>query len=268
MYSSIDYLVGGSYSPLPDSGYMKQYEMISQPVDYSPLERITVYSSPEILTEQKAGQSYSELAGYENTMYLPNVQVPSDDYISRATNVNYVQPDVFLNSERPVSRFIDSTDDVRELAEEAFEKVTGENLDNVTVKVCSKEEMKELHGKWQPGILGFSVNFGIGNMVFVQQDTLERLLITIGHELGHIFTRPLNNKHDEEAKAFAFEFAWVNAIRDNDIGGLAGSLNPHTPAENGLHDVAFNFVAGEIKRGKEPMGVFQDLVKGNKMVMV
>lgn len=259
MYNSLDYVVSNhrNYSGHSYISFSKY-----QPVEViykSGLERITCeYSSCAGVERIVSEYSKPEMA----TVYMPNVYVPDDNYISRATNITYVKPDVFLNPFRPKSRFINSGDEVQELVEETFEKVTGKRLDNVTIKVCSISEMKEFHKNWCPGIMGFSVNFGIGNLVFVLQDTLERLLITIGHELGHVFTRSLPDKLNEEAKAFAFEFAWVQAIRENDIGNLAGSLRAGMPAINGLHDRAFSFVANVISGGMGAMQVHWDIVNG------
>ena len=87
-------------------------------------------------------------------------------------------------------------------------------------------------------------------------------MVTIGHEIGHVVAPTLRNKHDEEAKAFAFEFAWVKAIRENNIGALADCLRETIPADNGLHNVAFGFVLDFMKKGKDALELHLDLVRG------
>ncbi|MBW3019105.1 hypothetical protein KY329_02895, partial [Candidatus Woesearchaeota archaeon] len=112
-------------------------------------------------------------------------------------------------------------------------------------------------------IMGFSINkFGKGaSEIFVREAPLDSLLLTIGHELGHVLSPTLVNKHDEEAKAHAFSLAWMETIRDNDIAGLKPNIALN-PANNGLHDVAFDFVKKLLHTGASAFDVFQTLSKG------
>ncbi|MFW5991213.1 MAG: hypothetical protein ACOCQX_03205 [Candidatus Nanoarchaeia archaeon] len=264
MYKSIDYVVS-SYG---NSSLFPSYKPVSYfPVTYSPLENITSQYAAVSYPNPSEIETKLQYFKPEQDVYMPNVYVPEGNYFTRAKNVTdgvYFNPDVFLSESRSTGRFINSTNEVESMVREAFEKLTGSELDNVTIKVCSGEEMEKLHSNWSPCILGFSLNFGVGNMVFVLEDTLERLMVTIGHELGHVFTNALHNKHNEEAKAFAFQFAWVDTIKKNDIGGLQGSLKSGLPAENGLHNVAFSFVTDEIKNGADAMELHFEIAKGEK----
>jgi len=103
------------------------------------------------------------------------------------------------------------------------------------------------------------------------EDELARLMLTMGHELGHIITLPMNDPRDEEAKAFAFSMAWMDAIKENNIGNLSTVINPR-PAKNGLHNVAFDFVLSLIENGRKAIDVYLELIKGevsiNNMVPV
>ncbi|MEK7835220.1 MAG: hypothetical protein AAB298_03600, partial [Pseudomonadota bacterium] len=78
---------------------------------------------------------------------------------------------------------------------------------------------------------------------FAVAGNLDEVMLVIGHELGHVLSPTLSNGRAEEAKAFAFEMAWANAIFTNDIAGLQSSINEAAlsmkPAQNGLHDLAF-----------------------------
>ncbi|MFC1755714.1 hypothetical protein ACFL96_20380 [Thermoproteota archaeon] len=176
--------------------------------------------------------------------------------------------DIFLNRNRPASRFIGSSEDIRNYVEDAFEKTTGKPLpDDFMIRVVPMHELRELHeefgGAWNPGIQGFSVNKkGFGQSIIVcKENDLDRLLVTIGHEIGHIINFPLSKQLNEEAKAFAFEMVWLKKMHEHNIAGLRKSINPDpNPAKNGLHDVAFNFVKKHINNGKECFEIMNDLM--------
>ena len=79
----------------------------------------------------------------------------------------------------------------------------------------------------------------------MRENQLDALLLVIGHEIGHVLTETLPNKHDEEAKAFAFSIEWAKTIKKHNIAGLGINIKQDLdfePARNGLHDVAFSFV--------------------------
>ena len=86
-------------------------------------------------------------------------------------------------------------------------------------------------------------------------------MLTIGHELGHVLTKTLDNPQDEEAKAYAFSLAWMNVIREYDIAGLADAIVAERPAENGLHNVAFFFVERLIRQGKGVWEVYTGIIQ-------
>ncbi|MBI4017108.1 MAG: hypothetical protein HY363_05445 [Candidatus Aenigmarchaeota archaeon] len=187
-------------------------------------------------------------------------------YLSPAHKEYFTAGD-FLTHSQP-TMFIGDAKDVEEFAKQAFDKTTGMPLpSNIIIKICSRQEMKEIHesrsGKWNESIVGFSFN-GHGrhiSEVFVQQGNLDSVMLTLGHELGHVISPTLQDKRDEEAKAFAFSIAWMRTIVDNNIAGLANCINPN-PAKNGLHDVAFDFIAEKIKQGCQPISIFNELMTG------
>jgi len=180
----------------------------------------------------------------------------------------YFNPDTFLRNDRKPAMFVGDAEQVKDLVKEAFMAITDEELpENLVISLCTVEEMIDIHntfGRWNPGILGFSFNSnGNGiNHIFVRKGALDRVMVTLGHELGHIFTRTLDNGKDEEAKAFAFCFEWVKTIQENNIGNLADSINLDiNPAENNLHDVTFNFVSRKVSEGIKPMQLHWDIVR-------
>ena len=171
----------------------------------------------------------------------------------------------FLKQYRPATQFIDKAEQVEQLVREVFEKTTSKELpENIIVHILDNEEMKSAHashnGVWNNTILGFSLNSIPFKHVFVKNAALDQVIAVIGHEIGHVLTPTLPNMHDEEAKAFAFEFAWVDAIIKNKIGNLENNFTLQ-PAENGLHDVAANFVKKLINSGKEVFEIYRELAK-------
>ncbi|RLE47289.1 hypothetical protein DRJ25_02765 [Candidatus Woesearchaeota archaeon] len=177
-------------------------------------------------------------------------------------------PVSFLNPDRPKARFITNVEELLPIITETFEALTGEDFpDNLSIKICDENELKEIHeahgGVWVPGIQGFSLNRnGKGvNEVFVRKDALDSMMLTIGHEIGHVMTPTLKDPVDEESKAFAFSLAWIKTIKDNNIADLAGNISPN-PARNGLHDKAFSFVIKILNQGKSAFQTFKEIAKG------
>ncbi len=255
---------GGGYSAGSSAGYNSSanYSPLEQAVQYTPVMRSseeTEELQPEAFVERKSYKG--NIAMYTEGTYLNN----------RPKQSMYFAPDVFLNN--IPTEFISSGDEeqgkfILSLVEEAFEATTGKQFPKgIKVRVCSGEGLKKFHnlhnGKWSPGIRGFSINrrgFGTSE-VFVKEDELARLMLTMGHEIGHVIALPMNDPIDEEAKAFAFSMAWMNSIRENNIGSLSAAINPR-PAKNGLHNVAFEFVLGLIENGRKAIDVYLELIKG------
>lgn len=196
----------------------------------------------------------------QDTLQLPQ---PGHEYSSMITTG-------LLNSSRPLTQFVDTAEDVQELVKETFQTLTGSALpNNIIMHVCDEKEMAEAHkksggGEWNPGILGFALNrHPLPSHIFIKQNHLDALMLTIGHELGHVLTTSLGNVIDEEAKAFAFELAWAKTIMENNIGNLANNFNvDFRPANNGIHDRAFNFVQKLVEKGKKALDLFWNISQG------
>ncbi len=180
----------------------------------------------------------------------------------------YFSPIMFLKDNRPSSLFIGKGDDIKHYILDAFEATMGKQLpEDIVISVVTKDELHRKHqefgGEASDGLQGFAINRkGVSHsMIFVRENELDQLLLTIGHEIGHCMSRTLPSKLDEEAKAFAFELAWMDALVKHDIArmGAAIDLDPR-PANNGLHNVAFNFVKRLARQGKNAMHIFHDLI--------
>ena len=236
-----------------------------------------------------SGSSYSMSSGYSsNSNYsngldeivmtsqeAPNVRLSSQNYSGYLVKPTkkYFVADNFLNPLRPETQFIGNMGQVKEFVEQTFSLVTGESFpDNIQLTICSEEQLRKIHlslnETWNDGIQGFSINKqGKGiNEIFVKQEHLDKLMLTIGHEIGHVMSFTLNDSRDEEAKAFAFSLAWMKMIVENNIAGLKSCINP-SPARNGLHNVAFDFVESLINKGRKAIEVFNDLVFGRLSIL-
>jgi hypothetical protein len=203
----------------------------------------------------------------EYTGHIKNSTIYSaSNYQNEATRTYYLA-ELFLKPIRPQTQFINTTDQIQQIIEETFLSVTGKKLPkNLSIQVCSIEELKQIHsrfGFWNDNIQGFALNNKRLKQIFIKNAHLDALMLTMGHEIGHIYTKPLPNSHDEEAKAFSFAVEWARAIRENNIGNLKGSIEENidfNPAKNGLHDLAFFFVKNLTDKGVKPMQVHWDLV--------
>ncbi len=203
-----------------------------------------------------AGGSYSS-----SSLSAPKYSMPEAPHFSLAGN--------FLAEERPMTPMISEMGDVKEIVEQTFEKITGQEFphDSIRVVVCDERTFRDIHtstgGAWSPGIMGFSFNkYGRGaSDIYVKQDHMDSLLLTIGHEIGHVLGPTLPNAQDEEAKAHAFSLAWMETIREHNIGGLQPNIMPN-PAHNGLHDVAFDYVKYLLQTGSSSFDVFKTLAHG------
>jgi len=181
-------------------------------------------------------------------------------------------PDIFLSRSRPKSRFVVDNNEARIIAEEIFELMMHGRLDNnISINVLPFDEFKALHsrfGAWSNGILGFSITRK-SRKIFVRENQLDELMIVLGHEIGHVLTETLPNKHDEEAKAFAFSIEWAKTIKKHNVANLGLNIKDNldfNPARNGLHDIAFEFVDLMVKQGIMAMQLHDDLAKKYKSI--
>tara|TARA_Y100000310_G_scaffold342583_1_gene446424 strand:- start:1624 stop:2571 length:948 start_codon:yes stop_codon:yes gene_type:complete len=198
---------------------------------------------------------------YKNS--LRNNEIINQVLSSRINqNYNFV-PDNFLKPNRISQKFIGQAEEIKSEIEETFLTLTGlEFPEDIRLKICDRKEFDKFTKN--PGVKGLSINRkeqGLISEIMVLNDELDKVMLTVGHELGHVLSRPLKDKRDEEAKAFAFSFAWMKTIKENNIAGLGKNIVFDNPACNGIHDVAFNYVWKLIKEGKESLELYWDLVR-------
>lgn len=158
--------------------------------------------------------------------------------------------------------FVGKAEEVREFVEETFENIFHHPFpNNIKMSILNQEEFRKIAPS--PNTIGLSINRGQEGLlseIFILNDTLGRVMLTIGHELGHVLTKTLPNPHDEEAKAYAFSLVWMKAIQEQDIAHLGEAILVECPAENGLHNVSFSFVHFLLAQGKEAEDIYQKII--------
>jgi len=173
-------------------------------------------------------------------------------------------PDAFLRPNRAPQPFVGDAAQVESDVKDAFFATLGVMFPtDIRIFVLTDKEFDKQVA--ERSVVGFSLNrreFGLVSDVVVRSGARDHVLLTIGHEIGHVLTKTLSHKHNEEAKAFAFNRAWMNAIRSENIAGLKHAIVLDNPAHNGLHDVACSFVWRMIKAGRGALDVHWELVHG------
>ena len=188
-------------------------------------------------------------------------------YITNYSSSHLFAPEIFLNPSRPKARFADEKNEAKKFAAETFELMANKEFPcNISINVLPFDDFRLLHsafGAWNNGILGFSIN-GKKKQVFARENHLDALMLVIGHEIGHVLTETLPNKHDEEAKAFAFSIEWAKTIKKHNIANLGLNIKEEIdfqPARNGMHDIAFGFVDLMLRKGMEAVDLHRRLAK-------
>lgn len=159
--------------------------------------------------------------------------------------------------------FVGKSEEIKEFIQDAFEKVCGYPLPTAfKISICKEKQFRFI--ALSPNTVGLSINRsqqGLLSEIFVLEGSMGRVMLTLGHEIGHVLTRTLPDPVDEEAKAYAFSLAWIKIIQEHNIAGLQDALITEVPAVNGLHNVAFAFVQQFLKQGMEAWEIYQRLIK-------
>ena len=178
--------------------------------------------------------------------------------------------DNFLMPNRPKSVFVGDAAEIKEFIEEAFTATMGREFpDDIIIHVVDEKTMKKAHSmfreKWNNGIQGFAINRknrGLMSEIFIKKGELDRIMLTVGHEIGHVLTIKKDDMLNEEAKAFAFSLAWMKSIKEKNIANLGTSISLNKPAMNGIHDIALDFVLDQRANGREALDIYYDIIAG------
>ena len=260
--------------------YMSQSYNRSQPEPFHPRPS-HLESMVESYTPLKADNPfYSVVAERPQTYSTPFTILPQSQIFNYASEINYAknvltyaimphvqinydfQPTDFLKPGRG-GQFVGQAEEIKEHVEEAFFQLFHQNFpDDIKISVLEEKRFRKLTP--HPNTVGLSLNRrkqGLMSEIFVRAGSIGEVMLTIGHELGHVLTQTLENPHDEEAKAFAFSRMWMENIQENNIANLGEAIILDHPAQNGLHNVAFEFVEHLRKMGKSALMIYQELIK-------
>ncbi len=243
-----------AYSAVPQISYLRQHSGLEQIVHYEP-------------TFSYARQMPYSFSAFSAPLYITSAKnnpYKRQDYdAQQPETTTMIMHESFLNPLRPAVQFINDVHQIRGHVEAAFKATTGEDLPkDFTVEVLPEKEFRKIKPE---GVLGFAVNRKPGkSSIAVMENELDMMMVVVGHEIGHVLTLPASSPQDEEAKAFAFQFAWTKAIFENNIAGLKRSINAEIfrPAQNGVHDVAFSLVQKLTASGRKALEVYGLIASG------
>ncbi len=201
-------------------------------------------------------------SNYQNTNVSHKSQIAYDPLISNQIKIEYsFQPDLFLQPNK-TTKFVGKAEEVKEFVEDTFSKIFDQPLPN-DIKISILDEKDFFKITNNSSAVGLSINRseqGLLSEIFVLNGTLGKVLLTLGHELGHVLSPTLSNPQMEEAKAYAFSFLWMDVIKEHNIANLQNVLVTEMPAHNGLHDVAFDFVMQQKATGKDDKEIYGELI--------
>lgn len=256
--SGLEYLVGNSYSG--------NHSNVNYYLAKNLENRHAIYRH----TDDTYAFSGNNAISFDSPHYnkvTSRPQYTEQKYFTAYFSGHAFTPKIMLEPSRPKAKFIDDDNEAKAIAGEIFELMMKEKMpNNISISILPFDEFKILHsrfGAWSNGILGFSLN-GADKRIFIKENHLDSLMLVIGHEIGHVFTKSLPNRHDEEAKAFAFSVEWAKTIKKHNVANLGLSIKndiDFQPARNGLHDIAFSFVDFMVKKGRNAMQLHDDLAK-------
>lgn len=246
---------GGTYR---SQGSTFSYSIAPTKMSYAP-EMARIYAVNPAATPRIFYETTKDVQGYrsnrmEETLFFP-------------THREYAfMPDNFLKPGQG-SKFVGQAEEVKEFVEEAFQLLFKTPFpDDLKISVLDAERFRTLAP--HPSTIGLSINrrqLGLMSEIFVLNGSLGTVMLTIGHELGHVLTATLPTPHEEEAKAYAFSLEWMRVIKEHNVANLKDALILEQPAENGLHNVAFRFVHDLIKSGLKAAEVYRQLVRKQRI---
>ena len=246
-----------NYNSLENIAQSAVQYSISAPISngfYDVIPKPIITSSTEI-----SPVNYSSVNNLFQT-YSNNSQ---QNYISFIPQAEYhFQPDNFLKPGKE-GIFVGEATQIKEHIEETYEKMFNQKFpSDVKISILNQNDFSKLAPS--QGTVGLSINRsqqGLLSEIFVKNDLLGRVMLTLGHELGHVLTPTLANSVNEEAKAYAFSLLWMRVVKENDIANLGDAIVLENPARKGLHDVAFSFVMDCMNREEDLEEVYERLIK-------
>lgn len=244
---SLEYITSSSYS----SSSNTYHAAVSSHQPYS----LTAIFQPQ-------SSFHPEISYHTQTIQLYTQSQQNFYAIFNQKTEYHFQPDNFLKPGKE-GIFVGATEEIKEYIEDTFKLIFHKEFPkDIKISICNKDQFRKIAP--HESTIGLSINRRKQNLlseIFVLNDSLARVMLTIGHELGHVLTETLNNAHDEEAKAYAFSLAWIKTIKQHNIANLKEAIITESPAHNGLHNIAFSFVSKLIEQGKNAWETYQELIQ-------
>jgi len=209
---------------------------------------------------QNYSMNISQIYQNQKDTYAKRHQIEqTEEQISTKTHQAVIEAFLALPSKASI-QFIGEIQKLKPIIESVFKKTTNRQLpENIQFQIFHQAEFEKRFGK---ATLGVSINrYPFISDVLLKENSLPELLLTAGHEIGHVLSEPIENSFLEEAKAYAFMLAWLKTIKENNIAGLKDFIKLTPPAKNGIHDRALNFVLEQTASGKEPIELFKEIAK-------
>src|SRR3989338_3798868 len=254
-----------------------QYSSHSSPLEYIAHSAVAYSSAEPTVTYAQITPSFHSYTSFSSL--FPHSSPPQQSNYSYSPKLHsysknqtqyhhpkihqeyHFKPDTFLKPGKH-SIFVGNAEQIRPYVEETFSLLFNTPLpENIKISICNEQEFRKIAP--HHSTIGLSINRGAQGLlseILVLNDTLPRVLLTLGHELGHVLTKTLGNAHDEEAKAYAFSLAWMNSIKEHNIANLADCIITESPAHNGLHNIAFNFINTLLNTGKDAWNIYTELI--------
>lgn len=248
---------------------------ISTSVVYSHIGKTYIggiaYHSPSSSFNNKVQDKMFDIRAEKNI----ELYAPFDDYLMTSVSGSYdtprmrspkiiFSPNDFLKAHRTMTRWVGNFNEVKEIVEKIFKKVTGKELPNVEINIVSQQELFKQYGisgkKADEALQGFYCN----GRIFVKEGRLDEMILTLGHELGHASSLSLANPELEEAKAYAFTEGWVKAIIKSDIEGLSQCIErtrtrSMIPEWAQVHLNGYKAFKERLDNGLSPMDIIENL---------
>lgn len=241
---------------------LRSYQPLEQIVRYHS-NREALYCKPIYPQTPQASKYHGDTENRYSPISTAQAYSPSEP---SAAIIPIIQPEyefspqIFLSPHRAITPMISCDVQIKALMETAFMKTTNHPFpDNISVHICNREEIDTMHPS-PFRTLGIAVNrYPYVSEILVTEAPLDELMLTLGHEIGHVLSPRRSDIVHEEAKAFAFSFWWMETIRENNIGGLGQAIPKIFPAPNGIHDKAHLFVHEQHMLGKSFEQIFVEL---------
>lgn len=204
---------------------------------------------------------------YEETK--THYQSDKEDY-----EINFEDTSSFFLKDTNQPKFVGTISHLMDDIRHTLRMATNQELPfNLDIKICNEEELSKEYNQrtnniWNQTIKGFATH-GENKEIFVLADSLDKMMLTLGHEIGHILSPRLINTTTEEAKAFSFEIVWLQTIKIHNILNLAENIDLEkigTPVANGVHDVAFRWINSFMMDGRSPKEIYNDIINGEIII--